>query len=401
MADPTAGTTSYDGTEFVLTDEQEAVRDLARTFADRTFDESSVRGLLDDPRGFDPAAWRALGRDLGVLGLALPTTVGGDAEDGRGHVELALLAEELGRVLAGVPLLGSVALAGTALARCGDDAAAAELLAGVLAGEQVLALAATDAAGRWAPEDTGVSLREGSDGAVLDGTVSHVVDGAAADTVLVVAQSGDGPRLVAVAAGTSPADGLVVEPLTTLDQTRRLARLTFSGTPGRVVGDAGSTLDAVAAARDAGALVLAAGAVGASAHLLATSVEYARTRLQFGRAIGSYQGVKHRCADMHVRVEESRSAAYHAAWTLDGATDDDVRTAVDLATVVTGEAFPQVAKDTVQVHGGIGFTWEHATHLYYKRAVGDAALLGGPAAASERLAASWLDATVASPAVGA
>ena len=165
----------------------------------------------------------------------------------------------------------------------------------------------------------------------------------------------------------------------------------FSGTPGRVVGDAGSTLDAVAAARDAGALVLAAGAVGASAHLLATSVEYARTRLQFGRAIGSYQGVKHRCADMHVRVEESRSAAYHAAWTLDGATDDDVRTAVDLATVVTGEAFPQVAKDTVQVHGGIGFTWEHQAHLYYKRAYTDAVLLGSAEQHRDRIAASVLD----------
>ncbi|WP_137294465.1 acyl-CoA dehydrogenase family protein [Nocardioides dongxiaopingii] len=387
--------------EFDLTAEQRSLRDLARSFATRSFDETAVRAELDTEHGFDREVWRALGTDLGVLGLTLPVALGGDSEPGApGHVELALLAEELGRTLAGVPLLSTVALAGTALSHVGDDpdgpdGLAAELVGGVVDGGAVLALVATDARGRWSPGATDVTVDAGGTAGGgsdvrLTGTASHVLDAAAADTLLVVAQTPDGPRLHVVRAD---AEGVRTAPQTTLDQTRRLAVVRFDATPATPLAAAGAaTLDAVAAARDVGALVLAAGAVGAGARLLETSVEHAKGRLQFGRPIGSFQGVKHRCADMLVAVEQSRSVTYHAAWTLDGATDDEPRTAVDLATVVTAAAFPALAKNTVQVHGGIGFTWEHPTHLYYKRAVGDAALLGGRAAAAERLAASVLDA---------
>ncbi|MFG1851882.1 acyl-CoA dehydrogenase family protein [Actinomadura geliboluensis] len=372
--------------EFAFTEEQRALRDLTRSMAERTWTDDAVRAQLQTPSGFDREAWRVLGRDLGVLGLALPVEAGGD---GGGTVALAIVAEELGRVLAGVPLLGCVALAATALARSGDPEAPG-LVSGIVSGETVASLVATDARGAWAPARTGITATGGREAPVLGGTASHVLDAVAADLFVVVAEAGGDPALFLVDAG---ARGLSVEPLTTLDQTRRLGRVRFDGTPARRLGDAGaSALDAVAAARDVGAVVLAAEAVGASARLLAMSVEYASTRLQFGRPIGSFQAVKHRCADMHVAVEQSRSAAYHAAWTLDDPGLDDPRIAVDLATVRTAADYQAVAKNTVQVHGGIGFTWEHSAHLYYKRAVGDATLLGGRAAAAERLAASVLDA---------
>ncbi|TDC89814.1 acyl-CoA dehydrogenase family protein [Actinomadura sp. 7K507] len=370
--------------EFEFTEEQRALRDLARSVADRTWTDEAVRAQLETPTGFDREVWRTLGRDLGVLGLALPTEAG---EAVGGVVDLAIVAEELGRVLAGVPLLGCVALAGTALARSGDPEGA-RIVSRIVSGETVVSLVATGARGVWAPARTGI-VAEGRDAPVLRGAASHVLDAVAADTFAVVAEADGGPSLFLVEAG---ARNLSVEPLSALDQTRRLGRVRFDGTPARPLGDPGAALAAVSAARDVGAVVLAAEAVGASARLLAMSVEYAGTRLQFGRAIGSFQGVKHRCADMHIAVEQSRSAAYHAAWTLDDPSLDDPRIAVDLATAETAADYQAVAKNTVQVHGGIGFTWEHPAHLYYKRAVSDASLLGGRAAASERLAASVLDA---------
>ncbi len=370
--------------EFELTAEQQALREVVRSFADRHFDDAAVRAQPDTPTGFDRAAWRALGSELGVLGLALPTEFGGDAS---GVVDLAIVAEELGRLLAGVPLLGSIALAGTALARAGGPVAA-ELGPRMVSGDSVVSLVATDERGRWAPEQTDLTVEGASDDARLRGSASLVLDAVAADAFLVVAQADGRPSLFLVDAGP----GVTVEPLTALDQTRRLGAVAFDGAPARPVGEIGSALDAVAAARDVGAVVLAAEAVGASARLVAMSVEYAGTRLQFGRPIGSFQGVKHRCADMHVAVEQSRSTAYHAAWALDDQSIDDPRIAVDLATVETAADYQAVAKNTVQVHGGIGFTWEHPAHLYYKRAVSDASLLGGRAAAADRLAVSILDA---------
>ncbi|NVI89066.1 acyl-CoA dehydrogenase family protein [Actinomadura sp. BRA 177] len=368
--------------EFEFTEEQRALRDLAGSVAERTWTDDAVRAQLKTSAGFDREVWRTLGRDLGVLGLALPTESG---EAVGGVVDLAIVAEEFGRVLAGVPLLGCVALAGTVLARSGD---AAGLVPKIVSGETVVSLVATDARGAWAPERTGII----ADGPVLCGEASHVLDAVAADAFVAVAQAEGRPSLFLVDAG---AQGLAVEPLTTLDQTRRLGRVRFDGTPAQLLGEPGtSALDAVSAARDVGAVVLAAEAAGASARLLAMSVEYATARLQFGRPIGSFQGVKHRCADMHVAVEQSRSTAYHAAWTLDDPSLDDPRIAVDLATVETAADYQAVAKNTVQVHGGIGFTWEHPVHLYYKRAVSDASLLGGRAAASERLAAMVLDAAL-------
>ncbi len=223
--------------EFEFTEEQRALRDLAGSVAERTWTDDAVRAQLKTSAGFDREVWRTLGRDLGVLGLALPTESG---EAVGGVVDLAIVAEEFGRVLAGVPLLGCVALAGTVLARSGD---AAGLVPKIVSGETVVSLVATDARGAWAPERTGII----ADGPVLCGEASHVLDAVAADAFVAVAQAEGRPSLFLVDAG---AQGLAVEPLTTLDQTRRLGRVRFDGTPAQLLGEAGtSALDAVSAAR--------------------------------------------------------------------------------------------------------------------------------------------------------
>ncbi len=361
-------------TRFAFTEEHDGLRDLVRSFVTRRVDETAVRDQLTSDRGFDLETWQALGSDLGVLGLALPEAAGGD---GAGVVPLAIVAHELGRMPSGLPLLGSVVLAGTVLAGCGR----ADLVQEVVAGREVLSLVATDARGRWAPDATGITASDGR----LTGRAALVLDAVGADALVVVADGGDGPALFLVRAGAA---GLTVSAQSQLDLTRRLAVVELRDTPAeRLEGDAPAL---VAAARDVGAVVLAAEAVGAMEQLLRMSVDYAGQRLQFGRAIGSFQGVKHRCADMYAAVEQSRSTAYHAAWTLDDPSLDDPRIATDLATVETAGDYLAVVKDTVQVHGGIGFTWEHPAHLYYKRAVSDATLLGGRAAAAQRLADSIL-----------
>jgi acyl-CoA dehydrogenase len=370
--------------EFELSPEQRDLRAVAREFCAERFGEPEVRRLAGTEAGFDRAVWRRLGRDVGLLGLAVPEELGGA---GAGLVDLALVAEEFGRAVAPAPLIGTVALAATALRLAGEDAVVKELLPAIAEGETVVALAATDARGIWSPAGLTVRASRDSGGWTLTGEQAHVLDGAAADTVLVLAGTDAGPALFAVE-GAAP--GLAREVQSGLDLTRRQARLRYDAVPARPVGEPSRALAAVAGARDVGAVVLAAEAVGGAQRLLDMSVGYARTRLQFGRPIGSFQAVKHRCADMLVDVEHARSATYHAAWAHDTGIDDP-RIAADLATVVTAEAYLRVAKSAVQVHGGIGFTWEHPIHLYYKRAVSDAALLGGRAAAADRLAAAVLD----------
>lgn len=370
--------------EFDFTDEQRSLRAVAREFCAEQFPEPEVRRLMETPDGFDRQVWRRLGRDIGLLGLAVPEEYGGS---GAGLVDLAVVAEEFGRAVACAPLVGTAALTATALRAVGDDGVAKEVLPRIAEGESVVALAATDTAGRWQPARATVTARASGGGWRLSGEQANVLDGAAADSVLVLADADGAPGLFLVAADAA---GLSREVQSGLDQTRRQARLRYDDVLARPVGEPGLGAAAVAAARDVAAVVLAAEAAGGAQRLLDLSVEYARTRLQFGRAIGSFQAVKHRCADMAVAVEHARSAAYHAAWAADSGVDDP-RLAADLATVVTAEAYLRVAKSTVQVHGGIGFTWEHPAHLYYKRAVSDAALLGGRAMAADRLAGAVLD----------
>jgi alkylation response protein AidB-like acyl-CoA dehydrogenase len=352
--------------EFVFTAEQKDLRSAVReVLADRS-DEAAIRKLADSGSGYDPDLWTRLGSELGVLGLAVPEEFGGA---GGTLVDQAVVAEEFGAALLPGPVLGTVGLAIPALVALGGD----ELLADLVAGTRTATLAWTEPGG--APD---VIASDGT----LTGTIRQVVDGSA-DVLLVPVQGADGLALYAVEGGERT-------PLSTLDQTRRQAAVTFDATPARLLASGEAAEKAVAHAVRVGSALMAAEQVGGAQKLLDLSLAYANTRLQFGRKIGSFQAVKHRCADMLVLVEHARSTAYHAAWALqDGSDDPDL--AVSIAQATCSENYEKVATDTVQVHGGIGFTWEHSTHLYLKRAFTDAALLGSAEHHRDRIAALALD----------
>lgn len=337
-------------TEFVPTQETTALRATVRDHCGRTWDEPAVRAVAEDGRPVADA-WRALGTQLGVLGLAVPERWGGG---GAGVVETVVVAEELGAALAPVPYL-SAAFAARLLTGSGDDVACADLLPGLCAGERTFAVATMP----------GQSTQDR-----LTGTVAQVVDGPGATDLLVIAD--DMLFHVDTAAVT-------LTPVPTLDLTRPQADVRFDGVQARRVGRVDP------AATDVVVTLLAAELVGVARTMLDVAVTYAKERLQFGRPIGSFQAVKQRCADMLVEVELARSAAEHAAWTHDHGGDDPAL-AASLAQVVTTGAARTVTGDAIQVLGGVGFTWEHRAHLYYKRAVSAGALWGGRAH-RDRLAA--------------
>lgn len=364
--------------EYVFTEEQGELRKAVRKFSAENFDEPKVRELMASDPPFDPKVWARLGGELGVLGLSVPEAEGGV---GGTLVDQAVAVEELAARLATGPIFGTVYLAIPALVAAPAGAARDELLAELIEGRRTAAFAVLDRAGVFDPEAVTVTVS----GDALTGTVSQVVDGPIADELLVAAKGDDGVALYAVAA----ADADVIA-LQTLDLTRSEANVTLSGAPGRLIAGPAEAERVITHALQVGAALLAVEQVGAAKHLLDLSVEYAKSRLQFGRPIGSFQAVKHRLADDLVEVEHARSAAYHAIWALSDGSDDPAL-ATSIAQAVCSAALSRVATDTIQVHGGIGFTWEHQAHLYFKRASTDAVLLGSAEQHRDRVAALVLD----------
>jgi len=354
----------------VLNEEQEELQATVRRFlADRS-PLSQVRRVMETPEGHDAALWDRMAGDLGLPGLTVPETYGGA---GLGQVELSVVMEELGAALTPSPYLASAVLGATALLATDDEEAKRDLLPGVAAGTTIATLAVAENGGGWDP--SAVAARASLDGGrwVLDGVKTLVPDGALADLVLVAARAGDELGLFAVEGGAA---GLTRSALAGLDPTRQLARLELARTPARRL----VSEDAAGALRhtmDLAAVALAAEQLGGLQRCLDRSVAYAKVRYQFGRAIGSFQAIKHLLADMHVAMELSRSALRYAAWTADEAPDE-LPLAAGVARASCSEAFFRVAADTIQVHGGIGFTWEHDAHLYYRRAKSSQLLFGGP-----------------------
>ncbi|RAY16623.1 acyl-CoA dehydrogenase [Actinomadura craniellae] len=348
--------------ELAVTEEQAELRTALRRFFTDTSPSAEVRRRMATAEGYDPAFWARLSGELGLPGLAVPEEYGGA---GYGMREQAVALEEMGRALVCAPYLSSAVLAAGALAACGDEPARRELLPGIAAGTTLATLAAGE-------EDGRVTAAPAQAGWALDGTRTHVLDGHVADLLLVVARTPDGPALFVVD-GTAP--GLDRTALTTLDQTRRLARLDFASVPARPVADSAA---AVARALDLAAVALAAEQVGGAQRVLEMSVEYAKVRHQFGRPIGSFQAIKHKCADMLLAVESARSAVLYAATVAD--TDPAaLPAAAALAQAYCSEAYLTAAAENIQIHGGIGFTWEHDAHLHFKRAKSAELLFGSPA----------------------
>jgi alkylation response protein AidB-like acyl-CoA dehydrogenase len=370
--------------EFTFTDEQVQLRSAVAKFCAENFAEQTVRRLMESDPPFDAKVWARLGTELGVLGLSVPEADGGV---GGSLVDQAIAVEELGASLACGPVFGTVFLAIPALVAALSGPVRDALLPELVEGRRTAAFAVADRAGAFDPAVVAVTAAHSGEQWTLTGTVERVVDGGAADDLLVAANGPDGVALFAVEAA---GPGVDRTSLVTLDLTRPQATVAFSGAPARLVADPGEAQRVIEHALQVGSALLAVEQVGAAQHLLDLSVEYAKTRLQFGRPIGSFQAVKHRLADLLVDVEHARSAAYHAVWALADGTDDPAL-AASIAQAIASAAFARVATDTIQVHGGIGFTWEHQAHLYFKRATTDAALLGSPEQHRSRVAALVLD----------
>ena len=363
--------------------EQRELRDSVRRFLADRAPMSRVRELMETPDGTDRQVWQQAGAQLGLPGIAIPEAYGGA---GFTFAEQAIVLEELGAALYGGPYLASAVLAATALLAASDEAARRELLPGIASGQTVATLAFTEDDGSWDPEAIRLAATRGEGSPdspwMLDGHKSFVLDGHTADLILVVAAAGPGLSLFAVDPGAAGLDRRV---LPTLDQTRKLARLEFDAVPGRLIGAPGEAGGVLGRTLDVAAIALAAEQLGGAQRALDMAVGYAMTRHQFGRPIGSFQAIKHRCADLLLEVESLRSAvAYAAAAVAEDSAEVPVVAA--LAKAYASDVYFHVAAENIQIHGGIGFTWEHDAHLYFKRAKSSELLLGDASYHREHLA---------------
>jgi alkylation response protein AidB-like acyl-CoA dehydrogenase len=341
--------------DIAFTSEQEELRAVLRSFLDQHADP---RRLIDSGTRHDAELWRRMATELGVPGLAIPEQYGGS---GFGVAEMCVVFEELGRALAGAPMLATAGLAVPVLLACADESAKTEFLPGIADGSTIATLAFVEADGGWGTGAVHTRAKEADDGYVIDGAKYFVLDGTLADLILVTALTDAGTALFAV---SGDATGLTQRAQEAVDPTRVMARLDFASVPARLLSSDPSVVET---ALDRARIALAAEQAGGAQWCLDAAVAYARTRHQFGRPIGSFQAVKHRCADMMVAVEAARSAAYLAALT-PHADAAELAVAATSAQVCCSNAYTEAAAGAIQVHGGIGFTWEHDAHLYYKRA---------------------------------
>ncbi|NEA98851.1 acyl-CoA dehydrogenase family protein [Streptomyces sp. SID13726] len=344
------------------TDERRQLRAVLRDLLAENCGPEQVREQADSPRGYDPVLWDRLAGEIGVQGLTVPEDYGGA---GYTFAELAVVMEETGRVLCPAPLLTTVVLAGNALLDSGDRRACARWLPGIAAGE----LTAT-VAGFLHPAD--VTAERGPRGWVLRGEADFVPDGEGADLLLVAARAPDGQRLFACEPEPATCERVARR---VLDPTRRQALVRFRGAPAEPVGEPGRATGVIDGVLEAGRVALAAEHVGGSAHALDALLAYLSARNQFGRAVGSFQAVKHRLADLLVEIEGARSASAYASACLAGRAPE-LPVAASAAAVACTGAYRLATTEHVQLHGGIGFTWEHPAHLHLRRARADEALFG-------------------------
>ncbi len=351
-----------------LTAEQTSFRDTIRSFLQARSSESDVRAAMASREGYDPAVWSQLTGQLGVAGLSIPEEFGGT---GYSFEETAIVLEEAGRALLGAPLLSSVVASATLLASR-DKAAQADLLPGMAAGTTIATVALTNPPGRWGAQGDSAAAELVDGEWHVTGRAAYVIDGHTASLIMVPARTTSGLSLFAVA-GDAP--GVTRELLSTLDETRKLARIDFSAAGARPVGEPGAGGPAMEHALRVASVALANEQAGVTGAAVEMAVQYAKDRIQFGRPIGSFQAIKHKCADLHVALESARSAARAAAVAAASGSDDFPELAA-IAASFCGEACLLAGHENIQIHGGIGFTWEHTAHLYYKRAKSSEFLFG-------------------------
>ena len=323
---------------------------------------------METSRGFDDSTWQKMAQ-LGWQGVAIAEEHGGH---GLGFVDLTILLQEMGRRLLCAPFLSSVVLAAFAIEQGASEDQKSDLLSAIAQGKTRATLALTEPEGRWEEGAIKVSAqRDGKDWRV-SGTKMYVIDGGTAELFIVAARTEKGVSLFSVSGSES---GIKRSDLTTLDMTRKLARVDFDSAGADLLGTEGAGWSALEKALDRAAVALSAEMLGGAETCLEMATNYARTRVQFGRQIGSFQAIKHKLATVMTEVEMARSAVQYAAWAAEH-DDQELRIAAPLCKAYCSEAFLHAAAENIQVHGGIGFTWEHDCHLYIRRAKSSEIMLG-------------------------
>jgi alkylation response protein AidB-like acyl-CoA dehydrogenase len=377
--------------QFALNDEQLLFRDTARAFFDECAGSEALRAALAAPAGYDDATWQRMSRELGWAGIAIAERHGGS---GLGMVELAILQHEQGRRLVASPFFATVCLAAPLIAELGSEAQRERWLRRIASGDARFAVGLTGEAGGTGADAVTATVRKDGDTLRLDGACGFVIHGHSCDALLVAARDAPGRSNASDSAGLSvvvvdpAAAGVTIERLTMLDLTRPMARVTFNDVAvdaGSVLGKAGGARAGFERALDRARIALAAECVGSAERVLELTTQYVKERVQFGRAIGSFQAVKHRLADMMVALEAARSASWYAACVADE-LPDQLAEAASIAKTACSDAVFECASGAIQLHGGIGFTWEHDAHLYFKRARASLTLLGSPSWHRERIA---------------
>ena len=373
------GADQNDAMNFAFTEEQEELRKTVRAFLDAKSAETDVRALMETTDGYDAAVWSQMGEQMGLQGLAIPEQYGGS---GYSFVELGIVLEEMGRSLLCAPYYSTVVLAANTLLLSGDEAAKKAYLPGIAAGTTIATLAYTEPSGKW--DESGITATASGSGSdfKITGTKSFVLDGHTAGLIIVAAKTGKGTSLFAVEGNAA---GLTRTALSTMDQTRKQAKLELKDTPGKLIGTEGQGWSVLHKVLDLAAVGLAAEQVGGAQKVLDMAVEYAKVRVQFGRPIGSFQAIKHKCADMLLEVESAKSAAYYGMWCA-AEMNEELPSVASLAKAYCSEAYFHATAENIQIHGGIGFTWEHPAHLYFKRAKSSELLFGDPTYHREQLA---------------
>jgi alkylation response protein AidB-like acyl-CoA dehydrogenase len=373
--------------EFSFSEDQAELRRAARRFLEVASSEERVRTAMETEQGYDSATWEQLSEELAWTALTIPEEYGGL---GMSYLDLHPLMEEMGRALLCSPFFSTICLGANALLLGGSDTQKERHLPGIAAGETTVTLAYAERNNQVDAENVEATHSRSGSGYSLRGKKSYVLDGHTADLLIVAARSeqSKGAEGVSLFLVPSDAEGVRRAWLPTMDQTRRLAAIEL--------GDVAVPTDALLAEEgrgwelcqrtlDLARIALAAEQVGAAEMCLEMSVDYAKVRKQFGRPIGSFQAIKHKCADMLMMIESARSAAFYAS-ALAAQGDSDLEEAASSAKAFCSDTFFHCAAENIQIHGGIGFTWEHPAHMYFKRAKATEVLFGDPSSHRERVA---------------
>ena len=373
--------------KFSFSSEQDEFRSNLRRFLTDRSPSKEVRRLMETDAGWERDGWRALNAELGLTAVRIPEAYGGH---GFGFGEQCLVLEEMGRALLCAPYFATTVLAAGAILNAGTEAQKQALLPGIASGDTVATLASAEDSGRWDGASTALVATPSGGAYRLDGHKSFVIDGHTSDLIVVLARAPGSSGEAGLSFFTVQGDaaGLIRRPMKTMDPTRKLARLVFDGVEASLLGEAGAAAAPFNRTMIEAAICLANEMVGGAERLREDALAYSMMRMQFGRSIASFQSMKHKAADMLLAVELMKSAAYFAAASLDDG-DGDVAATASLAKACASETYMQTAIHAIQIHGGIGFTWDNDTHLWFKRAKSSEVLFGDASHHRELMMRNW------------